>query len=235
MQPEPQAKRPSVHQAQPTRRPQPRRGRRLQRGKRTVGRRHYNYFRDYEPGTGRYVESDPIGLRGGVSTYGYVYAGPLIFRDQYGLFGVTDFIQCLHSPYPQDCLRPNPPERPFLDPITPPRPGLGLPRAPAFCRPAPGDPRWLGGGLMASGAAGAALGAGVGIGWGATEAAHLGALGILEVAEATYGGAMLGGTLGLAGGAVLLTGGYIWYVNLPPCDPEAPICKCPSQGLIHRL
>jgi RHS repeat-associated protein len=29
---------------------------------------HYNYFRDYEPGTGRYVESDPIGLRGGMST-----------------------------------------------------------------------------------------------------------------------------------------------------------------------
>jgi RHS repeat-associated protein len=24
---------------------------------------HYNYFRDYEPGTGRYVESDPVGLR----------------------------------------------------------------------------------------------------------------------------------------------------------------------------
>jgi len=29
---------------------------------------NYNYFRDYEPGTGRYVESDPVGLRGGVST-----------------------------------------------------------------------------------------------------------------------------------------------------------------------
>jgi RHS repeat-associated protein len=25
---------------------------------------HYNYFRDYEPGVGRYVESDPIGFRG---------------------------------------------------------------------------------------------------------------------------------------------------------------------------
>ncbi|QDR37123.1 RHS repeat-associated core domain-containing protein, partial [Pseudomonas aeruginosa] len=33
---------------------------------------HYNYFRDYDPETGRYVESDPIGLRGGVNTVGYV-------------------------------------------------------------------------------------------------------------------------------------------------------------------
>ena len=29
-----------------------------------------NYFRDYEPGMGRYVQSDPIGLPGGVSTFG---------------------------------------------------------------------------------------------------------------------------------------------------------------------
>jgi RHS repeat-associated protein len=46
---------------------------------------HYNYFRDYEPGTGRYVQSDPIGLAGGVSSYGYVGSSPLIFLDPKGL------------------------------------------------------------------------------------------------------------------------------------------------------
>ena len=32
---------------------------------------NYNYFRDYEPGTGRYIESDPVGMLGGLALYGY--------------------------------------------------------------------------------------------------------------------------------------------------------------------
>ena len=46
---------------------------------------HYNYFRDYDPETGRYVESDPIGLNGGLNTYGYVLANPLLYTDRNGL------------------------------------------------------------------------------------------------------------------------------------------------------
>lgn len=45
----------------------------------------YNYFRDYEAATGRYVQSDPIGLVGGVSTYSYVLANPLMAVDSLGL------------------------------------------------------------------------------------------------------------------------------------------------------
>lgn len=46
---------------------------------------HYNYFRDYDPSTGRYVESDPIGLEGGISTFSYAESSPLLYVDPLGL------------------------------------------------------------------------------------------------------------------------------------------------------
>jgi RHS repeat-associated protein len=45
----------------------------------------YNYFRDFDPALGRYVESDPIGLAAGVNTYGYVGALPVSRVDPLGL------------------------------------------------------------------------------------------------------------------------------------------------------
>ncbi|WP_313422932.1 RHS repeat domain-containing protein [Stenotrophomonas rhizophila] len=45
----------------------------------------YNYFRDYEPGSGRYSQSDPIGLAGGESPYSYVEGDPAGSADPAGL------------------------------------------------------------------------------------------------------------------------------------------------------
>ena len=71
---------------------------------------HYNYFRDYDPSTGRYLQSDPIGIQRDYSNpqlqlaieigaldetqfaneelnhiYGYVGQNPLAWMDSYGL------------------------------------------------------------------------------------------------------------------------------------------------------
>jgi hypothetical protein len=46
---------------------------------------HYNYFRDYDPQTGRYVQPDPIGLDGGINLYTYSDLSPLTTIDPLGL------------------------------------------------------------------------------------------------------------------------------------------------------
>jgi len=46
---------------------------------------NYNYFRDYNPQIGRYIQYDPLGLRGGINGYGYANNLPVSLSDFWGL------------------------------------------------------------------------------------------------------------------------------------------------------
>jgi RHS repeat-associated protein len=49
-------------------------------------RTHYNINRNYNPVTGRYIQSDPIGFDGGVNGFGYVNNSPIMNVDLFGLW-----------------------------------------------------------------------------------------------------------------------------------------------------
>lgn len=51
---------------------------------------YYNYFRDYDPSTDRYLQRDPTGLRGGINQYVYAIGNPVSMIDETGEISVKN-------------------------------------------------------------------------------------------------------------------------------------------------
>ena len=51
---------------------------------------HFNFYRDYDPNTGRYLEADPIGIEAGGNLYAYADGNPATQGDPLGLFSLGD-------------------------------------------------------------------------------------------------------------------------------------------------
>lgn len=67
-------------------------------GSASIWRQLYqNFFRGYDPTFGRYIQSDLIGLRGGINTFGYAAQNSLIYVDPASKYGGAVLVRTVGS------------------------------------------------------------------------------------------------------------------------------------------
>ncbi len=177
-----------------------------------MNRPHYNYFRDYDPGIGRYAESDPIGLKGGPNTYSYVGNRPVQVVDRLGRETGDMYQRGYGLPMPyfgdEPGLMSFPPKPPRRDACHTLSPGLAA-----------------GGPMIVLGGAGFMTGGLLGTGIGVKEGAEFGAAAGLIIADSAFSGAIAGGVIGAALGGAVGTGVVIYLHYHPNTNP----CTCPAR------
>ena len=147
-----------------------------------------------------FVQSDPIGLEGGINTYPYVENNPLSRIDPEGLMGQGSGSR---------------------GPTTYGKGGRLM--CPCGSTNAVNPGVAIGGSMAVVGGAGSIAGGAWGLTAGAAEAAHLGAFwGTAASADGAFSGAVMGGVIGAAAGVCLGTAVVVAANYLP--GPQCP-CK----------